>query len=163
MNKELLEELDVAYKKMQQELGLEITFEELNEVFFVKDLVLEKRYVAPRLSRMIAGRIVALFNQWGGYLHALIMPNPGSMISVDESKLFNEEEKNKIIKTMTEFLVISSENSIIGLTKDKEKEKLFFRKALDAWNKRKDFLIEITKRTNQHWIEESKKDRNQSN
>ena len=119
---------------MQKELKFKTNFEKIDEIFFIKDMVLKEGFVSERLSRRICHRIVETFMDWNGYLHSLVMPNPQNMLNLMESKLFNQEEKKDIMELMKKIMEISSRNSVIALKKDKHGEAKFIDDAVSFWN-----------------------------
>jgi len=131
---ELLEDLEKNFLAMQKELKFKTNFEKIDEIFFIKDMVLKEGFVSERLSRRICHRIVETFMDWNGYLHSLVMPNPQNMLNLMESKLFNQEEKKDIMELMKKIMEISSRNSVIALKKDKHGEAKFIDDAVSFWN-----------------------------
>jgi len=153
---ELLQHFEQEFAKLKQELKFKATLEELDAVFFLRDFICEQKYVSTSLSRQISGRMVALFNNWYGYLHSIIVPNPGSMLNINESNEFDEEEKAEIMHVMNNFIRLSVLNGQNGLTKDRKAEAKFIDDALDTWNKFKPVTLKITTRTYELWDKKSK-------
>lgn len=152
--KELLKQFEEDFKKMRKELGFSATLDKLDAVFFLRDFILEVDYVSEDLSRMIARRITDSLNSWNGYLHSLIMPNPANMITLTESKMFSDEEKEAMIPLMNAIMELMSRNTLIGLTKDKAEEGKWFDDCLGFWNKTlKKEAIKMMKKTNSIWAE----------
>lgn len=150
--KEILEELKEKFEEIKMELGFKASLEELNNVFFIQDAVLSAGFVSEKLSRQICGRIVETYSAWNNYLHSLIMPNPGHIINMNESKMFNEEERKNIMNLMASALALTSRNTVIGLTKNKKQEAEFIDNALKFWKKNfSSELIKITEKINEGW------------
>ena len=150
--KELLKELEEKFKVMKRELGFKVSLEEVDSIFFIKDAVLSTGFVSEVLSRQLCSRIVDTYVNWNNYLHSLIIPNPNNMLNINESKMFNEEEKKKITKLMTEIMALVSTNTLIGLTKDKSGEARFIDDSIDFWKKTfSPELIKIIKKINDEW------------
>lgn len=63
---ELLKELETEFSKLKKELKFSATFEELDNTFFLKDLILKEGYVSPEFSRQLCWRLVDTFNSWYG-------------------------------------------------------------------------------------------------
>jgi hypothetical protein len=148
---QLLERFHKAFAEMKQELGFKVTFEELNDAFFLDDHILHYKYVSPTLSRSISGRIRDSLNNWIGYLHGLLLPNPSSMINHAEHQLFDFDEKHRITETIHKFLELTSRGMLIGLKQDKAAEGKYFDDAIAVWNDSKVFLIEVSEKVNNHW------------
>jgi len=148
---ELLEELEQKFTALRKELKFKATFEQIDEIFFLKDYIQDKGFVSEKFSRMLCARMVDLYMSWYGYLHSLIMPSASSMASMTESHLFNEAEKQEIAKVKSRIMSLSSRNAIVGLTKDKQKEAEFIDAAVDAWPEINAHLIRILTRVNEYW------------
>lgn len=141
--KELLEELEKSFAEAKKELKFKTSFEEFEENFFIKDMVLHDGFVSTRLSRQLCRRIIDAYNSWLWYLHGIVMPNPSSMFSVTESQMFEDSEKDEIMKLMDKTSAIASRNSLIGLLKDKEFEAKFIDESVSFW--KKEFIPALTK------------------
>ncbi|MBN2368485.1 hypothetical protein JXC34_05695 [Candidatus Woesearchaeota archaeon] len=136
---------------MKKDLGFNSTLEELDEVFYFTDYILQVKFISPKLSRMLCGRIRDTFNLWITQLHAWLVPNPYSMIGLSESQAFNDKEKEEITKIMAKFMAFTSQNILIGLTKDKMKEAEYFDNAMTLWNDSKPIFIKYSKKVNEYW------------
>ena len=149
--RKVIEELENRYAEMQKEIGVKTSLDELDEVFFIRDMVQQNRFVSTSLSRMVCARIRDTFTQWIGQLHSWLVPNPQNLLSVGENGLFDEEEKNDIMQLINTYMAFITENVVIGLSKDKEKEREFIDNALVLWNANKDKLIHYTTKVHEHW------------
>ncbi len=150
--KETLQELKEKFEETKKELKFKATLEELDEVFFIKDAVLSAGFVSDKISRQICGRIVETYSAWDNYLHSLLMPNPGHILNMNESKMFNEEERKKILNLINSSRAITSKNNLIGLNKNKKQESEFIDEALTFWKEKfKPEIIKITEKINQGW------------
>ncbi|OGJ21399.1 hypothetical protein A3K73_09205 [Candidatus Pacearchaeota archaeon RBG_13_36_9] len=151
-NKEILGELEEKFKTMKKELGFRASLDELDEAFFVRDALLSARFVSEKLSRQICSRIIETYMVWTNYLHSLIMPNPGHMLNMNESKMFNEEEKRALLGLLSKSMELTSRNNLIGLTKDKKEEAKFIDNALNFWVKSfKPEMIKVVTKINENW------------
>jgi len=148
---QLLERFHTAFAKMKEELKFNASLEELDEVFFFNDYILQCRYISNRLSRMVCARIRDTFNSWISYLHSLLLPNPGSMINHAEHQLFNDADKQRITETLHSYLALTSENMLIGLNKDTAAEAKYIDNSLKVWKDNLNFLIEVSEKVNKHW------------
>lgn len=150
-NNKLLQYFESSFNEMKKELEFKSDFESLDEVFYFRDFILQAGFISPKLSRMLCGRIRDTFNLWISQMHAWLVPNPYSMIGISESQTFTDKEKEEITEIMKKFMAFTSENVLIGLTKDKKKEAEFFDNALTIWNDNKNSLISYAKKVNDYW------------
>ncbi len=150
--KEILEELEEKFKIMKKELGFKTSLDELDEAFFIRDALLGARFVSEKLSRQVCSRIIDTYMVWTNYLHSLIMPNPGHMLNMNESKMFNEEEKRALLVLISKSMELTSRNNLIGLTKDRKEEAKFIDGALNFWIKSfKPEMIRVITKINNNW------------
>jgi len=155
--KKLMDELNLEFDKMKTELKIKPTLNEMDEIFYIKDFILQSGYVSDSLSRMICRRIVDTFGSWSNYLHGLIVPMPQNLINVTESGMFSETEKDEIIKLINRILAHISGNSLIGITKDKKSEGKFIDDSISLWNDYvKPELGKIMEKVNSGWVEKIK-------
>jgi hypothetical protein len=151
-NEEILRELREKFGVLRKELKFKASFEDIDRIFYIEDCILRDGFVSNQLSRQLCSRIVETYNSWAGYLHNLIMPNPGNIAAMMESKLFSEKEKKEIGELFKKCMTISSQNSIIGLSKKKEEETKFIDDAVSLWgNSARDKLTEIMRKVNENW------------
>ena len=148
---ELLKNLEISFNEMKKELEFKSSFEELDEVFYFTDFILQAGFVSPKLSRMLCGRIRDTFSLWISQLHAWLVPNPSSMIGISESQAFDDKEKKEITEIMKRFMAFTSGNVLIGLTKDKKKEAEYIDNSIALWNNNKNNLISYAKKVNDYW------------
>ncbi|QQG38986.1 MAG: hypothetical protein HYS32_00790 [Candidatus Woesearchaeota archaeon] len=154
---ELLKQFEEEFAKVKKDLGFKASLEELDGVFFLRDFILKEGFVPTTLSRSICGRMMETYFSWTNYLHSLLMPNPGYMISMSESQMFNDHEKEEVFKIISKVMVLINRNSIIGLTKNKADEGKFIDDCLFFWNKTFKLEIEkIVKKIKDSWEEKSK-------
>jgi len=155
-NQELLKELETEFTKLKKELKFKSSLEDIDKIFFIKDLILEKGYVSTKLSRQICSRIVDGFSIWNGYLHSLIMPNPQNMLNINECKMLNEDEKKEISNLLSKVVSLTSTNTLVGLTKKKSDEAKFIDDSVKFWkNTFSPELIKLMKKINEGWKKEA--------
>ncbi len=148
---ELLEEFEKAFKDMKDELKFDSSLDELDDIFFLRDNILNSGYVSPKLSRVVCARIRDTFNLWITTLHNYLIPNTQSMLSVTENEVFDDKEKEQITSIMNRFMAFTSKNIVIGLTKDKEQEAKYIDDSVKLWKENLDKLIKIEKKINKSW------------
>ncbi|MBD3319282.1 hypothetical protein GF342_05230 [Candidatus Woesearchaeota archaeon] len=133
MTKELIAELEHAIAEYRKRTALKASFEELEEIFFLRDFVQQEGYVSSRLGRTLTRRVANLFWNWNNYLHNLIMPNPSSMIMVSESQMLSEQEKADIIHVMNTIMDHVTVNTLLGLEPDEKKEAQWIDESVKFW------------------------------
>ncbi len=149
---ELMKDLEVEFDRIKKEIGFESSLDEINNIFFIKDYILHEGYVSENLNRQIASRITDTLMSWNNYLHGLIFSNPGNMMVMNENRMFQDSEKKNINKLISKSMSLVSLNTLIGITKDKEKEKEFFDKSVKFWQETlKPEIEKIMIKVNKGW------------
>jgi len=123
---EILDELKIKFEETKRNIGFKPSSEELDDLFHINDSILNMDFIAEDFSRQLRRIIFDYLNSGQEYLLGLIFPNPNSIISQSESKLFSSEQDKKtiwnLIKTSMKFISI---NSLANLKKDKSLERQF--------------------------------------
>jgi len=157
MDKDIIKEFQLKFEEMKKELGFKVSLDDLDNIFFIRDLILKEGYISHNLSRFVCGRIVETYSSWVNYLHGIILPNQGSIIGMTECNAFDEEEKKDIHLIMNKMMAFSCQNTLIGLEKDKKIEAEFIDNSVNQWEKQfKTKLIKLTKKINKSWADKAK-------
>jgi len=157
-NDDTIKELTEKFNKTQQELGFKATFEELEDLFFIKDSILKDGFVSEKFSRQLTHRMLDTYASWITSLHNLIMPNPQDLISLTECKKLTSEEKTKASDLIGLAMNLIRKNSIIGLTKDKIAEGKLIDEIFQTWkNKFEPGILELEKKIQTAWEENNLK------
>jgi len=153
MDKEkILNEIEKKFKEIKEELKFNSTFEEIDKIFFIRDLILKDGFVSETFSRQMCYRIIETFMSWNEYLHSIIMPNPQNILNISESKIFNQEEKKEITELIKRIMEINSRNTLIGLTKDKKAEGKLIDDSVKFWKEKfAPEIIKVIKKVNEEW------------
>jgi len=154
---DLRKEYETKFAAMKKSLNLKSTIKDFDEIFFVNDFIEKEGYVSNDLSRQLSKRISEMYISWLQYLHGLLVPNPQSLVNVFESQQFNDKERRDIQKIIDKVMVLTSKNSLVGLTKDKKQEREFMDESVSLWKKEVNpKLRTIMKKVHDKWIEKSK-------
>lgn len=153
MSKEILHELEIEFAKIKKDLGFKTTLDQLDSVFFIRDEILNEGFVSNFLSRQICSRITNTYMNWNNYLHGLVFVNPGNMMLMTEARMFNDVDKKRMSSLISETMGLVSNNTLIGITKDKKKEAEFIDNALGFWNtKFKPEIEKVMKKVHDGWM-----------
>lgn len=151
---ELLKELEDKFNKLKSELKFNSTLEEVDKYFFIKDLILERRFVSEDFSNQLRARIIETMINWDNYLHSLVMPNPQNLFNLNESKAFDQNEKKEIMKMMSRVAHFVSRNTLLRLTRSKKEEGKFIDESLKFWKEiYTPFFVKIMEKVESHWGE----------
>ena len=150
--KEILNDLEKRYEKLREENKIKTNLEDLERIFYIKDMFLKDGFVAERLSRRICHRISETFMDWNGYLHSIVMPNPQNMLNMMESKVFSQDEKKEMMELMKKLMELGSRNSVLVLRNDDTEEAKFIDESVKFWDGGfKNEITKIMKKVNSEW------------
>lgn len=153
---EIISRLEKDFESLKKDMKIKSSFDDLERIFFLKDYIQKEGYVSTRLSRAISRRIVDLYMSWAGYLHGLIIPNPNSMITVTEHNMFEDKEKEEILRLMNRILAHCSKNSLNGLTQDLKEEAKFIDDSVALWDGEVNpKMVELIRKVNKGWTEKA--------
>jgi hypothetical protein len=96
MNKEkILQELRKQFDLTKKRLGFKSSFEDINEISYIEDMVLSQGFVSNQFSRQMINRMVDTFYGWMGEIYAWIYPQPMDIIhNYEYKKSQKKKEKN---------------------------------------------------------------------
>jgi hypothetical protein len=148
----ILNDFEEKFKNLQRELKFKSSLNEIDGIFFVKDLILKDNFVSSNLGRQLCYRIAEVYMGWNEYLHGLIMPSPQNILNLSESKIFNQEEKKGIMNIIKKIMELNSRNILITLTKDSLDEGKFIDYSVNLWkNEVGPEVTKIIKKVNKEW------------
>ena len=154
-NDKLMKELEEEFRSIKKELGFKSGLEEIDKIFFIRDLVLEKGFVSKDFSNQMRMRIFDVFVFWDNYLHNLIMPNPQNLFNMHEAKVFDESGKKDIIKMMSRVAHLVARNTFLRLSRNNKEESRLIDDSVRFWKQTYlPFYIKIVKKIEGHWKEE---------
>lgn len=129
----LMKEFDKKFSELKLDLGFRVSFEELENEFFLRDAILEAGYVKENFKSQVASRIIEYFRNWAAYLNNLLTPQP-VYVNQLESKIFSSEKDKKEIWEMIKVCMkFSSMYSSMFLNRDKVMQKEFFDSSYEIW------------------------------
>jgi hypothetical protein len=108
----LREEAKQKYAIKQKELELIPTYEEIDYVFFITDSFKHERFVSDRVLFTISRRIIDTYQSWNGYIHRLLVPNPGHLPEPQESQTLTEEKRKQLQTLLRQIMSITSKNAL---------------------------------------------------
>ena len=148
-------ELEEKFQSIKKGLGFKSDLEEIDKIFFIRDLVLEKGFVSKDFSNQLRMRIFDVFVFWDNYLHNLIMPNPQNLFNMHEAKVFDESEKKDIIKIMSRVAHLVARNTFLRFSRNNKEESRLIDDSVRFWKETYfPFYIKIAKKIEGHWKEE---------
>ena len=112
--KEILKELREKFDELRKNLKFKSTYEEINEMSYVEDMVLSDGYVSNQLSRKLINRMLETFASWIPELNVLLFPAPYDIGRLNENKTLTQEEKNEITDMISRIFYLYRKNKRIA-------------------------------------------------
>lgn len=121
----------------------------------------ELGYIGPILEinqplRFVRRRINDRFAWAATFLQGLLHPNPGSLISIQESKFFSDDDRKTILDLLKEFMQLERTSFALDLTWNEKEEAEFIKSAHKKWTTSKKQLEIFADKLRIGWKEESK-------
>ncbi|RMD45990.1 hypothetical protein D6829_00690 [Candidatus Pacearchaeota archaeon] len=155
---ELLDSLKKEFEKTKKRLGFSATYEEIENYFFIEDMVLSQKAVSRRFSRQMANWIIEGINSWISQLYSWVYPAPTDAIHLHESKSIKKEEREEIIKIIDYLMYFTRKNKKIAFCMGKEQDRMegeFIDEVLDFYRgKFLKFIKKYLSKFENFWKEE---------
>jgi hypothetical protein len=155
MENNLISEFEKNFEELKKKHKIKSSLNELDEKFLIRDYIEKEGFVSTELLWQIRDRIMSLFSNWANYLHGIVMPNPGSMFNITESEIFDDQEKEELMKKMSRFLTLTSKNAVLNITKNKKEEAKIIDESLKLWNELAPELEKLMIKVHDTWKEKS--------
>ena len=146
-----MKNLKERYSKLSNEFSLP-SYEELNnefELLYIKEL-----FEINRPLVFIRRRIIDKPGWVGAMLQGIIQPNPGSLLSMEESSFFTKEEKDDLIKTLKDLMFYTRKSINLDLESKDVEEAEFIKESLKKWAELKPRIKEISLQLKNGWKKE---------
>ena len=148
-------DLKKQYEELRKKHKTLPSYEELNneyELLYFSELIkidFPLRFIRRRINDKLAGFI--------GLLQSILQPNPGSLLNLEESKFFDEDEKKKIAYLTKELMKIDRENILLNLNLDEKKDTEFIINTHKKWLKLKKEILKYVQKLKTNWEKEFEK------
>src|SRR3989344_1269540 len=156
--KEILDELKKQFDLTKEKLKFKSSFEEVNEIAFLEDMVLSQGYVSNQLSRQMVNRMTDTFYGWVGVIHSWVFPPQMDLIYSNESKNLTKEERKELYSMIDKIMYLVRKNKRIAFENSSEESK-FIDEVIDFDKKIfSPFMSKYLKRFEEFWKNESQKE-----
>ncbi len=123
---------------------------ELLYVTKLEEIKFPLRFIRRRMNDKIAWFCNMLQN--------IIQPNPGSIIGLEESKFFSNEDKEKMIALLKELMYIERESLFLDIEYEDKKDVEYINNVINKWNKIKKDISHFSEILKNGWKAEIKKE-----
>ncbi|MFQ5621198.1 MAG: hypothetical protein ACE5FT_05105 [Candidatus Nanoarchaeia archaeon] len=129
----LTKEIEAKYAELQK-LGLKHSLDDFDKIFQARDLFIREGFVRDQFDRALCDLAANIMNDWTGFLHAIVMPNPQSMIWMAEHHFFAEREREEMVELMNKIIAFTTKITEIRLTNDQKAKIDFLNDSVPFWN-----------------------------
>ncbi len=116
---------------------------ELLYIVDIKEINYPLRFVRRRMS----DKIVSVCNM----LQSIIQPNPGSLVSLQESSAFTKEEKQEMFNLLKDLMQQERQSLVLDITFDEKADAAFVSEAFLKWTQKKSDILKIIQKIRDHW------------
>ena len=146
----LLKELKEKFNKLKEEYKFKATYEEIEELTFIEDQVLNEQYVSENFRVQLITRLVDSYGGWLGLLHNWMFPNPHDLIILKESKSLTDEQKKEITQVTKKIIYFIRKSKII-IFQDKSNTGKFIDEIVSYKKEFYNFLMKYHKHFSEFW------------
>jgi hypothetical protein len=148
-------EIKQKFDELKKQCNFKANYEELDDIFYLTDFFKEKGFLSDKFSRQLLGRMIDTLAKWNEFLHRILVPNAGSIVVIEESKIFTDSERREINVIFNKIMEFISRNSVIGVSLNNSKEGELIDDIFDFWNQNKGKFVEFLSKINKMWNEKS--------
>jgi len=151
--KELLEELREKFAETKKRLKFKASFEDINSISYIEDMVLAERYVSNQFSRQMINRMVETFYSWMQELLLWNLPSPYDAVHMNEGKKINPYEKEEVGAMIARIMYLVRKNKRIAFQELKGEGE--FIDELVEFNKKHftPFMVKYNQKFEEYWKE----------
>ena len=146
-------EIKTEYSKLKLKYNLP-NYEELDdeyELLYFQN-ILEIKYPLRFVRRRIGDRFAWAAN----FFQGLLQPNPSSLVSMQESRFFSDEDRKKVTGLLKEFMQVERTNLTLDIDNNDELAVKWIKDAHKKWLESKKDLTNFAEKMRTGWKEETK-------
>lgn len=145
--------IEEEYKKLKYNLP---NFKKLDEEFEISNIqdLEDKKFLTRSIRRKINEKIIFFCR----IVESIIYPQSPNFISMVESRIFNEEEKQKMAEFYKKLMNYEKESLILDVESDDKQSVKYINEVFSNWPEIKKQMVEITKKMQKAWNEKEKRE-----
>lgn len=147
----MINEVEPEYEKLRKKYPNLPNFRNLDKEFEVVLRLEDKIIPRVHLLRTVSNLVSNHFLFFVDYLHNLIFPNPSSIIIMEESKIYSEEEKDKIENLIKKLTFFTRKNLELSVIRSEKEDVKFIVESYKEWKSMKKPLLTIIEKATKHW------------
>lgn len=108
--------------------------------------------------RFIRRRITDKISWFCNMLQNILQPNPGSLISLEESKFFSDADREKLISLLKELMYFERQSLMLEVNFNEKEDVEFVNDVFTKWGKIRKEISYFAEKLKKGWKEELKKE-----
>jgi len=155
----LIEELKERYSVLHTKHGLKTSFEEYENNYGLTDAILKEGFVPKSLAIFLVFRASDFHFSWYNFMHSLLMPQPGSLLQMEESSYIDEEMRNKMKVEMRKAMSLIRKVNIVSASRDESLAIKTVDEFIRLWDEStKEVVHDISTLLSDKWSEDEKEE-----
>jgi hypothetical protein len=107
---ELLKELRKQFDLTKEKLKFKTSFEDINALSYIEDMVLSEKAVSNQFSRQLINRMIDGPFSWINELYSWLYPAPTDIIRLNEGKTLTQDERKEIHQIIEKIMYFARKN-----------------------------------------------------
>lgn len=151
MDKEkLLKELEVEFNNLKTRLKFKASFEEIDEIYHIRDTILAARVVNTNFYVQLINRLVECYSNWISIIHAWLMPPQFDLIYLNENKQLTEDERKELKSWLIQVMYLLRKNKEVFYQDDLAKGN-YIDELVEFNEFHKKIMIKYHKKFKEYW------------
>ena len=145
--------IEEEYKKLKYNLP---DFKKLDEEFEISNIqgLEDKKFLLRFIRRKVNEKIIFFCR----IIESILYPQSPNYISMVESRIFTEEEKQNMAELYKKLMHYEKESLILDVESDDKQSTKYINEVLNDWTEIKKQLVEITRKMQKSWNEQEKRE-----
>lgn len=145
--------IEEEYKKLKYNLP---DFKKLDEEFEISNIqgLEDKKFLIRFIRRKINEKVIFFCR----IVESIIYPQSPNFISLVESRIFNEEEKQGMAEFYKKLMNYEKESLILDVESDDKQSVKYINELFSNWSEIKKQMVDITKKMQKAWNEKEKRE-----
>jgi hypothetical protein len=146
-----MSELEAGYSRLKRKYPNLPSYQNLDKEFEIEAHIADKPVPENYILRAISNSIANYLFMFLDYLHNILYPNPSSLIVMEESRIYTDEEKKQIETILRRITYLTRRNIELTILKDEKKDSKFISDAYSDWKSLKKQLSSLIGKAANHW------------
>lgn len=146
-----LDEFVSSYENIRKRYKKLPSFNEIDNELEISNFIMEKGFVPAFMLRVVRRTMMNVLFSWNNYLQMFLIPNPSSLVSMQDSSSLSDDERASITEIVSRLTILIKENYLCELEKDEKSEADFIAKCFSEWLKIKQQLTKLTETNIAFW------------